>query len=267
MLKFWNKLINFLSRKLTHEKTRNKSTLNLLLSGNGSTVREFSDRYQITDKVGTYELRKHGSDLDVYRQIIVEQEYQIVQNYFKINGIIPKLIIDCGANIGLTSLLLTHQFKDAKIFAVEPDEGNFLQLLKNIKTQSNIIGLKRAIWSENLKLSIDKSFGDGKDWSIRTLQSTKENQQEVDTITISEIVANSDYEQIDFLKIDIEGAEGEIFKNSETSGFLKFTNCIAIEIHDEFVDRQHIYTILKNYGFKLINSGELTIGFKTVNNV
>lgn len=245
-----------------HKKTIAKQTLHLLIYRDGNSVKDLTDRYLIKDCNGVYELRKIGSDIEVYKQIIIEQEYKLIQDYFKINQIEPKLIIDCGANIGLTSLLLSNQFKNAEIFAVEPDENNFKQLLKTIHNHKNIICLENAIWSTNQTLSIDRSFGDQKDWSIRTLASQNNSNSQIQAITISDIVSTSKFNQIDFLKIDVEGAEGEIFKNLETSDFLSITNCIAIEIHDEFVNREHIYRIMKHYGFLLINSGELTIGFK-----
>ena len=52
-----------------------------------------------------------------------------------------------------------------------------------------------------------------------------------------------------------------VFANTASDiSFLAITKCIAIEIHDEFNCREAICKILKNYGFSLFNSGELTIG-------
>lgn len=69
----------------------------------------------------------------------------------------------------------------------------------------------------------------------------------------------NNFDCIDILKMDIEGAEKELFAASDLS-FLKHTKCIAIEIHDEFNCRNSIYQRLADYGFTRFNAGELTIG-------
>jgi hypothetical protein len=69
------------------------------------------------------------------------------------------------------------------------------------------------------------------------------------------------FENIDILKIDIEGSEREVLTASTADvSYLSKTKCVAIEIHDEFDCRKEIYAILDRYNFSYFESGELTIG-------
>lgn len=64
---------------------------------------------------------------------------------------------------------------------------------------------------------------------------------------------------VDVLKIDIEGAERFVFESLETIMFLKFVKILIIEIHDEFNIRYFIYDQLRDNGFLIYNFGETTL--------
>ena len=70
-------------------------------------------------------LRRASSDIKVFEQGIVAKDYDISLPRFQ-----PKLIIDGGANIGLTSIFFARKFPEALIIAVEPEEKNYQLLLK-----------------------------------------------------------------------------------------------------------------------------------------
>lgn len=258
MFELWNRFLKYLSREFIHQPT----VLLHSLKRQNNKVLNNTDSYEIENLDFNILLRKNGSDIEVYNQIMVDKEYQIILDYFNINSIRPKLIIDCGANIGLTSLVFAIQYKEANIISVEPDQGNFLQLVNNTKKFKNIFPFQNAIWSSNIKLNIDRNYRDGKDWSIRTVKHKTNSDQIIESITISQLIDSSGFKEVDLLKIDVEGAEKNLFKDKNTCDFLAKTKCIAVEIHDEIADRLHIYSMLKQFGFILINSGELTIGIK-----
>lgn len=65
-------------------------------------------------------LRNGTSDTRVFSQLFVGREYLNA-----IRNINPKVIIDCGANIGLASIYFKFYFPNAKIFAFEPESSNF----------------------------------------------------------------------------------------------------------------------------------------------
>lgn len=262
MLKLWNRIIKKIAFKVSSQATEKREALLDLLEQNGNKISESETLFFVKNSAFSYQLRKKGSDVDVFRQVITSREYQPLIDFLEINNKNPKLILDCGANIGLTSMQFAYHFPNSLILSIEPDADNFKQLTENVKGFKNVTPLQNAVWSSSEILKIDRSFRDGRDWSIRTVKKTENAYQDVQSITINEILENTDYTEIDLLKIDIEGAESELFKDEKVYSFLYKTKCIAIEIHDECVDRIHIYTILKKIGFTLFNTGELTIGIR-----
>ena len=80
-----------------------------------------------------------------------------------------------------------------------------------------------------------------------------------ETTTIEGLINDFNIETIDFLKIDIEGGEDEVFKDFSKINWLDKVKVIALEIHDEFDCRKHIESNLEKL-FTLSHSGELTIG-------
>ncbi len=203
------------------------------------------------------------SDYLVFQQIFNFKEYKTVLSIFN-NNFYKKeqcVVIDAGANVGYTSLYFLDQIPNVKIFGIEPSSENMAFYRKNISLNNynnQVVFYENALAdAENKSFILDNSFGDGKDWAIATLESQNGT---IQGITIHEIIKNNLLQKISILKIDIEGAERFIFNNNSDLSFLEITEIIAIEIHDEYEVRSQIYKILKNFGFILIESGELTIG-------
>ena len=200
-----------------------------------------------------------SSDIAVFRQILGWEEYRSVvqafKHYFHADA---ATIIDAGGNIGLTSLYFSAHFPDAKIVTIEPDAGNFELLATNL-SQQNATCVQGAIWSRNCYLKLVNDFRDKRSWSCRVEETQNETENSIPAYSLMHLREQNKFDCIDILKMDIEGAEKEIF-GSVNLDFLPYTKCIAIEIHDEFNCRQHIYQCLTDNGFTHFNKGELTIG-------
>lgn len=204
------------------------------------------------------------SDVYVLDQVINKKEYEVACTLIQLNKTRnhsqPVVIIDAGANVGYTSLFFNFKFPNAQIVAVEPSEENAKYFSKNMEKNavSNVKLYQKALSSSlSKKYTIDRNFRDGKDWSIATTESDK---GEIDAITIDRILEENNLDFITLLKIDIEGAERFIFTKENDLSFLKRTQFLAIEIHDEFNIRESIYELLVEHNFFLFESGELTIG-------
>ncbi len=208
------------------------------------------------------QLRKTSSDARVYEQVIINQEYRIVLSLIAENDIKPKWMIDCGSNIGITSLYFLNRFPGCSLVCVEADRRNFEQLKINLEEQENVHFYHRAIWHEsNHLLSIGDSFRDGMEWSKSVdKDQVGDEAAQVNSISIRELIDTHEIDVVDFLKIDIEGAEHEIFLSAAPNDFLAITRFIAVEIHDEVVCRKSIHQVLKDAGFTIFESGELTVG-------
>jgi FkbM family methyltransferase len=140
-------------------------------------------------------------------------------------------IVDIGANIGLAS----YYFKQfGKVYAVEPSKQHIECLEMMIKQNKidNIEVCPFAISNVNgkgilnqppnntaytLKNNIGKKFIIGK--------------EEVETMTIKKFMELKKLTKIDFLKLDVEGVEGEIISSSEFKEVCSKIQIIAGEWH------------------------------------
>lgn len=239
---------------------------NFLLQFDGHLINETSDSLTAlfrNRKNKIIKLRKHpSSDFDVFKQIFYWKEYLPVilclQEHFKSEENLN--IIDCGSNIGLTSLFFLDYFPDSRIIAVEPEQNNFTNLCFNLDHNPKVEKIKAAVWSKNAQIQIIKDFRDKSDWSFRVKETDEPNS--IKAFSINKIIADYSINIIDILKIDIEGSERELFTSEGVNlDFLNVTKCLAIEIHDEFHCREEINEILKCKDFDIFNSGELTIAY------
>ena len=75
--------------------------------------------------------RSSSSDMILIYEILLQSKYK--SEYFFPNELNPKVILDIGGNIGITSIYLSSIFPDAKIYTFEPIPDNFEILTKNIQ--------------------------------------------------------------------------------------------------------------------------------------
>jgi FkbM family methyltransferase len=168
-------------------------------------------------------LSNFNTDVTTLFQIFFAGEYDVVTN----NKI--SFIIDCGANIGLSAVYFASKYPGARIIAVEPDKTNFHYLQLNTKQYKNVTCLNNAIWPRHARMNIVET-GTG-NWGLQTKETNEQNDNIIESITIEEILHNFQANEIDLLKIDIEGAEKDLF-SFNYSEWLKKTKIVAIELHD-----------------------------------
>lgn len=182
-----------------------------------------------------------ASFLFMYSEIYEKEIYK-----FKTDSQEP-FIIDCGANIGLSVLYFKQLYPNASIIAFEPDAKIFEILKENcIKFNLTTIELiNKAVW--NTETSLD-FFSEGADGGRIALESDKEKLKQIKTVRLKDYLIK----QVDFLKIDIEGAETNVIMDCEDE--LRNVKFIFIEFHSFFDQEQKLDTILstlKKSGFRL----------------
>jgi len=172
--------------------------------------------------------RPNTSDIAVFRQVFVQGEYNY--DYTSDSGHDIQYIIDCGANIGYSTLWFAHKYPSAVIIAVEPD-------IENCSHLSNVKTLNAAIWDKKSEISLclfDNDSGEPLEkWAYRTTESTSLQNQKVQAYSINDLIKKYKIPFVDIIKIDIEGAEKEVFDSTDLA-WIKKTNSIIIELHDRF---------------------------------
>ena len=201
-------------------------------------------------KYGRINLRKGECDLGTFNQIFLDREYDINLNFE------PKIIIDAGANIGLTTLFFSQKFSSATIISIEPETENFKYLQKNTIGFSNVIALNKAIWIKDGSVFLVKSNS----YDSHSVSELDESIDSVQSIMLSTILENYNVDIVDVLKIDIEGAEREIFsENFQT--WLPKIRTLVIELHDRLKPgcSMSLFKALDGYNYSLSIKGELLI--------
>ena len=171
------------------------------------------------------------SDLGVIDQILINKDYDLTKlnRYKEIIVFYEKcshpLIVDAGANIGISSIWFSKKYPKAKIIAIEPQSDNFSLLSLNTNGL-NVTPIHGALSNQcgTVKL-FDPGHGE---WGFRTGLNTNGYMEEVKSYDINTFIETDSTPFI--LKIDIEGAEAEVFE-SNTKKFHQFP-IIIIELHD-----------------------------------
>ncbi|CBK42103.1 putative Methyltransferase, FkbM family [Nitrospira defluvii] len=174
----------------------------------------------------SFYLRIGSADVLTYRQIFVDEEYAFEPSRT------PRSIIDAGANIGLATLYFANRFPDASIISVEPEGHNYRLLEKNVSAYPQIKTVQAAIWKDNEEISvIDPGLGE---WGYQTAAGegllTSPSRHAVQGLTIDRLMADHGIDFVDILKIDIEGAEKEVFENPFL--WIDRVGVLIIELHE-----------------------------------
>jgi len=121
-----------------------------------------------------------------------------------------RTIIDCGANIGLSALYFTSRYPKAQIISIEPDPANFTLLCKNTENETRIVPVHAAQVGESR--TVVNLRQDRPAWDNRIANATgRSDTVQVPAITIDELVHRFDLDEIDVLKVNIEGEEKDLF--------------------------------------------------------
>ena len=145
-----------------------------------------------------------------------------------------KYVVDVGANLGATVLLFNRAFPDARILAIEPVELNYKYLLHNTQDIPNIATLKMAASDKrsSIRMSMPTSdqrpdlhrrFGNSGLYSVYGKDVEHSEMVQADTL---DNIADG---RVDFLKIDVEGAEALVFAGAKRI-MTKDRPVIAIEL-------------------------------------
>ncbi len=194
-------------------------------------------------------LRENSSDSDTFYQIFYYKGYNVDFNFE------PKVIVDCGANIGLASVYFKNKYPQAKIISVEPASSNFEMLVKNTEKYDDIHCLQAGIWNKNAILKVvDNGYGE---WGFMTEEVDTEGPDTIKSVSIDGLMEKYNLDHIDILKIDIEGSEKELFeKNYEK--WLPKVKVILIELHDGMKEGciRTFFKAMVNYKFTMRYKGE-----------
>jgi FkbM family methyltransferase len=202
---------------------------------------------------GEIALREAGSDFATFHEITVDEIYgEVVRKVQRF-----QTVIDLGANIGLASLYLAAHSPYCRILSVEPNPKSYELLVRNVQNLSTRCRtLRAAAWRTHRQLSPAPDLPQDRSSGFR-LSADVEGEVIAEGLTMPEILEASGFDTVDLLKIDIEGAEAEIFAGD--LGWLTRIGSIAIEFHEDSRTECGFDQIMKNYGFEISSQGKHTV--------
>jgi len=187
-------------------------------------------------------LRNNTTDRLVFQEVFLFQSYDVLH-------LNPKVIIDAGGNIGLTSIFFANKFPQAKIYSIEPSDSNFEMLLSNTKLYTSITPIHSALWNKDTSLRIKNK--NENHWAFSVEECPPNHPDSFNALSLTSLMKKYNIEYIDILKLDIEGSERELFQDN-FDYWISRTRCILLELHDWFKGdcSKTVYKALSNYNFK-----------------
>jgi FkbM family methyltransferase len=195
-------------------------------------------------------LRMRTTDISIYDQVLLGRQYDFDLPF------LPATIVDAGANIGMASIYYANKYPDAKIIAVEAEASNFAILTHNVRPYPNILAIHAALWNRDGEISLAAPsaldcacckvgfvVSEGKGVPVRG-------------ITMRTLMKEAQIHSIDVLKVDIEGAEKEVF---ESCDWIENVRCLMIELHDRLKPGSSAAVNSVTRDFVTSQSGETTV--------
>lgn len=195
-----------------------------------------------------------GDSLDLsIRGVYGELDTKIVKNEIKSGDV----VIDVGANIGYYTLIFANLVgKTGKVIAFEPETKNFELLKKNIAINklTNVVLEQKAVSNKTGKVKLFLANSGIVGHHINPKEGT-ENFIEIDSISLDDYLQKNDFTtKIDFLKIDVEGAELKVLEGAKTilqnQNLKIFTEFNREAIRKLGMDPKYFLSLLTNYDFK-----------------
>jgi FkbM family methyltransferase len=160
----------------------------------------------------------------LFREIFVRQVYRLQMPT-------PEpFILDCGANLGMATLFFKFLYPECQVRCFEPDPNTFQLLQKNVADNrlQSVEAFNVALWRENSSVDF---FCDpvvhGSLLMSTSAARVKGPAIKVPARRLSEFIDR----QVDYLKLDVEGAELRVLQELSESGKLQHIHQMAIEYH------------------------------------
>jgi len=197
----------------------------------------FSAMISYSGKVHRFYFKDVG-DFELLDEIFLQSAYLLLKELEP-----NPIILDLGANIGVSTLFFAMCWPNSEIHSVEPDPENFRRLCENTKSLHNIFCHQKVIWSDDVKVPFYVNKHRGSSSSIFKT-SSKQHCVYLQAYSLSQFLDHISKEKITLLKIDIEGAEEAVF-----STFNEFhrIEVIAGELHHDYCNTEDLLNALHKY--------------------
>lgn len=146
------------------------------------------------------------------------------------------IVVDIGASVGPFALSIL-QNNPQKIYCIDPSKKFIETLQKNLSDYCPdiIVPINKAIIDEETDVN-----------EVFLLGMNDENDRQFETISFNQLIEKYSIDKINFLKIDCEGGEYDIFKDENMNFLLNNVEYIAIEIHLKYYDFRNKFKLFRD---------------------
>ena len=190
-------------------------------------------------------IRQNGYDWAVLEEVFIRDVYRVDLTNVK-------HILDLGGNIGLAALSFAWNFPDAQICTVEPMPENLAVLRRNVELNRAPVRVVAAAAGTNDGQARFNFSEDPRRHSKSLVARPTERLVEVNVLSVPCLMKLMDWEDIDLLKIDIEGGEKDLLSGQPS--WLKKVRCIIGEgacrrgVHHRGVPRESRAIRISSHG-------------------
>jgi FkbM family methyltransferase len=205
--------------------------------------------------------------------IMAIHEDEIIEHFSPEDG---DIVIDVGAHMGRYTIISSKRVGvNGKVVAIEAHPDNFEILNRNIKLNklTNVMTLNYAAYSKQTKLKLylpDEELGyTGHHTTMFNFVSTRHNVKaeekfiEVNANTLDYILQQNGIREVNWIKIDVEGAEFEVLKGATNIISKSKDIALLIEVHGHD-NYKPIVEFLNVYNFKIEFEKSYDMGDKHV---
>jgi len=190
--------------------------------------------------------------------LVDSESFDIVKEFenFILHWLNPKkgeVFIDIGAHIGKYALKIAREVGETGlVIAVEPNPDNYQMLQRGIMLNNlkNVVALNMAAWNEESTLKLFTGHLAGHhstkiDWKLGW--------HEVNARPMDDVIEEFDINRVDWIKIDVEGAEWEVLLGLEKT-INKYRAKVIIELSYENIGKVKEFMKKEKYGIIKISS-------------
>ncbi|MBD2627872.1 FkbM family methyltransferase [Trichormus variabilis] len=193
-----------------------------------------------------YSIFKKKDSVDNYFSVYEQSEQRLVTRIVKPG----MLVFDIGANIGDYSILLSKLVDySGTVYSFEPASTTFTRLQERLIAQNinNVYAFKKAFYSDDTQIEFNEFPEDFSVWNsigkpqMLDPQGTGQyvpiiNTEIVDAIKLDSFCLENRIDHIDYLKIDVEGAESDVLEGARELLKNKSIKYIQFEISQKMLE-------------------------------
>ena len=153
--------------------------------------------------------------------------YEVVfaQVYRPLSALAPAVVVDAGANIGLSSVYLHALYPAARFVCVEADPRNLALLERNLRQNgvaADVIPAALAAASGTITFRMHRAASDYSSTGRSCFPESEFSTVEVPATTLAELLDARGVARVGLLKIDVEGAEFDILGDTSAIARLDY---------------------------------------------